>query len=159
MTQGTRARPGAPLRFIERALASQTDECIEWPYATSSQGYGRIWNGAEVAYAHRLVLERTVGPAPAGAVAAHAPLICHNRACVNPRHLRWATPVDNSADSRLDGTQFHSRGERSGKSKLTTPQVLAIRSDPRSHRSIAADYGIGKATVTQIKARTRWAHL
>lgn len=32
------------------------------------------------------------------------PVICHNRGCVNPRHLRWGTRQDNIADRILDGT-------------------------------------------------------
>jgi hypothetical protein len=56
-------------------------------------------------YAHRYVLTLTAGPPPfPRAVAAHAPLVCHNPACVNPRHLRWASQAENAADMKIDGT-------------------------------------------------------
>lgn len=151
---------GTPAQFIDEAVASSTDDCIPWPFAMSSQGYGRAWYGGRVDYAHRLVLELVKGPSPTPKHhAAHAPLICHNRACVNPRHLRWATATGNSHDMQLDGTQFHSRGELSGVAKLTAAQVLAIRADQRSNRAVAEDYGISRHYVPKLKARTRWAHL
>lgn len=34
---------------------------------------------------------------------------------------------------------------------LTREQAAVIRSDPRSHRAIAADYGVGHTTIGQIK--------
>mgnify|MGYP000255201799 CR=1 FL=1 len=33
---------GAPMAFIDQAVASATDECIPWPYGLSDNGYGKV---------------------------------------------------------------------------------------------------------------------
>lgn len=152
-----RTSPGSLMAFIDRAVAYVGADCLVWPYRTT-QGYGLVEFGGIAKYAHRLVLERTSGPPPAaGMQAAHAPLICHNRACVNPAHLRWATPTENHADRVADGT--HLRGETSPSSKLTESDVLAIRDDGRPHRVVAATYGVSESNIRMIRARKSWAWL
>lgn len=149
---------GAPLAFVAEAATSATDECIIWPYFVGKNGYGKVAIGGRSRYVHRVVLERAIGPAPApGMLAAHAPLICHTRTCVNPRHLRWATPKQNMDDRLIDDT--HHRGERHHGVKLTAVQVLAIFRDGRTHAAIAAEYGVTPSNVTMIKQGRTWGWL
>ena len=99
-----RAPRGAPRAFVERAARSETDECIIWPFAISGCGYGSVWNGTSMVSAPREVLLVAKGKPPSDEYhAAHQPVVCANRACCNPRHLRWALPTGNSADRLLDG--------------------------------------------------------
>jgi hypothetical protein len=101
---------------------------------------------------HRLVLEAFVGPCPEGMEA------CHNDGDpANSRvdNLRWDTRAGNFADKRQHDT--HNQGERHPMAKLAESQVLAIYSDQRSERKIAADYGVSRATVGRIKRRESWA--
>ncbi len=156
-TGGDRPR-GVALDFIEIAVRYSGDECLLWPHATTASGYGYVGVGYKRIMAHRLVLERSAGPAPQpDMVAAHAPVVCHNRLCVNPRHLRWDSMAGNHADKVPDDT--HDRGSRHPNSKLTESQVLAIRSDARPHDRIAAQYGISRQYVGLIRNRKRWAWL
>ncbi len=151
---------GAPLAFIQQAVASATDRCIVWPYARTGKGYGKLYVGGKLHGAHRLALELAAGPPPArGMTAAHAPSICHNRLCVNPRHLRWATQAENHADKVEDGT--HNRGERQHASKLTTADVLAIYVDRRRGRGVqmAAEYGVTPAAISGIRRGRTWSWL
>ena len=149
---------GAPMAFLEAALNADTQECILWPFAVDTRGYGAVkWKGRQ-RQAHRVSLILATGEdRPAEFDARHAPLACHNRLCINPAHLMWGSRQDNMEDRDVDGST--ARGERNGQSKLTEEQVRAIRSDDRAARLVAADFGIHKQTVIGIRARKRWAHV
>lgn len=86
--------------------------------------------------------------------ALHEPLVCHNPKCVNPRHLRWGLPRENTNDRIADGTA--AIGERNPASKLTADQVHRIRSDNRIHRAIAADHGVSRSQISRIKKGAAW---
>lgn len=101
---------------------------------------------------HRLVLEAFAGPCPRGMEA------CHNngdREDNRLSNLRWDTRKNNHADKHRHGTI--SRGSQV--SHLVESEVLRIRSDPRTYRAIADDFGIGLATVHNIKKRKSWGWL
>ncbi len=151
----SRALIGELLEYFYEAIKLETDDCIIWPYSKQS-GYGIVrYKGKEVRV-HRLALTIAKGEPPEDKPnALHAPGICHNRACFNPRHLRWGSHKDNNADTILDGTEV--RGEKHGRAKLTEAQVLEIREDSRLQREIAEEYGISGPTVSSIKTRKSWS--
>lgn len=71
----------------------QGNDC--WPWIGNinrSIGYGQYYLNGKTVYPHRLVVETVQGPIPQGMVVDH---ICHNRACVNPDHLRVVTNKQN----------------------------------------------------------------
>lgn len=72
-------------------------DCLLWPYSPSPAGYGRVWIDGASRWAHQYAYEVAYGPAPRGMMIDHA---CHNRACVNPDHLRLATAGENTANRR-----------------------------------------------------------
>lgn len=153
-----RTADGAPLTFLEAALKSETDDCIEWPFGLTSTGYGKLTYNGRVRKAARLVLELRVGPAPSQMhVAAHAPVICHNPKCINHRHLRWATRTENQADKVLDGTD--SRGEKHGQNKLSRAEVLNIRNSHESSEVLARRFKIHVETVRKIRRGAAWSWL
>ena len=103
---------------------------------------------------HSLVLEAFVGARPDGAEG------CHNDS--NPlntvlSNLRWDTRAGNFGDMVPNGTRR--RGAKHHLAKLTSEQALAIRSDPRLHEVIAAEYGIDRTNVGHIKRGKSWAWL
>ncbi len=151
-----RAARGEPMEFIESALAANTEDCIEWPFSRDRDGYGKLGQGR----AHRKVLEMASGPAPSDEhEAAHAPAVCHNRACINPKHLRWATTAENSRDRYIDGTTCW--GE-SGTSKLTARDVLAIRADAAAGVSIpdlARRHSVTYQNIRHILIGKTWRYL
>lgn len=152
---GGKVRDGKPKAFYEMAGIYGGDDCLLWPYATNSDGYPcAVWGG-KGRRIHRLICEDRHGPPPtAKHEAAHN---CGNRKCVNPNHLRWATHLENMADTKLHGTA--PSGERSGKTKLTWSIVRQIRSDFAwgvTQAQIARNYGLTFNTVHKIVHKQRW---
>lgn len=141
--------------FLEELCEDPPEHCVIWPFGTSANGYGVIRFRRRQISAHRASLIIYTGEDPKGLDAAHGP--CHNRACVNPLHISWKTVKENMADKARDGTS--QAGERSGAAKLKAHEVIEIFRDQRRHWEIAADYGISRNNVGQIKKGVTWGHL
>lgn len=159
---GGRVSPGVPLAFLEQAVITQTDECIIWPYSLRAGLAGKLYFNGKLRPAPAVALELSGQYRPTSRhVVAHQPLICHQPACVNVRHLRWATIAENAWDKELDGTLL--RGEAVAQSKLTADEVAAIRkryaAGSISQLAIASEYGVTKAQVGSIVRGSAWAHL
>jgi len=138
-----------------RVKKRSPDECWPWTgYRTKlggrSHGYGRL--GGKIA--SRLIYERAHGPIPAGMFVIHR---CDNPSCCNPTHLAVGLPRDNSADMVAKGRS--SRGEKRPLARLTDKQAKTIRTDTRSLKAIAADYGISITLVSAIRLGHRWTHI
>lgn len=155
---GGKTPKGEPESFLR--CIHQTDDCIEWPYLVNAAGYGQVRFEGRMMNAHRAALIIHCGAPPSDEMhAAHAPLICHNRRCVNPRHLRWATPSSNMRDRDIDGTTFIATGERQGASKLTEQDVAGIRASNKPQKELAELYGVSKQQISKIVRRERWTHV
>jgi hypothetical protein len=150
-----RTARGSLLRFIEDVVLDPPEGCVIWPFGLAGLGYGYLRVSGRRTTAHRYALIAFSGDPPEPSmVAAHN---CHTPACVNPKHLRWATSAENQADRRKDGT--HLQGEDAPWSKLTAEDVLRIRSDNRPQQAIANDYAITQTNVSRIKLRKSWRWL
>jgi DNA-directed RNA polymerase specialized sigma24 family protein len=153
-----RCPQGQSLKLCQQFAATQTDECLEWPYARFHHGHGQCWDGKRVRKASNLVCEIVHGPAPADKpFAAHS---CGNPSCCNPRHLRWASPYENVQDRGQQGRT--ARGERAGLAKLTDESIRTIRQRyeaGESQQAIADDYDVWQTTVSSIIRRKTWAHV
>lgn len=68
-------------------------------------------------------------------------------------HLTGVVPSPGKTERRFV------RGDAHASAKLDENNIRAIRSDGRPQRDIAADYGIGQATIWAIKNRKTWAHV
>ena len=80
--------------------------CWEWTGLIDEKGYGRFHLGNnKYAKAHRysFLLKNKIDQ---GFVIDH---ICRNRACVNPEHLRQATPRQNAIENSISITAMNSK--------------------------------------------------
>lgn len=148
---------GNALRFLNRAVASKTDDCILWPYQESPTGRPRMhFRGKSVNTARAVCILAHGEPAGDKNEAAH---LCGNRLCVNPRHIRWATRRENEEDKLAHGTRL--RGSDLTQAKLTEDQVLTIRAQlaERSQSSLAREYGVTQSAIWAISSRRVWAWL
>jgi hypothetical protein len=92
--------------IVEAHGWASPDACIIYKGEVDSYGYGRVWTGEAKMQAHRysLMQWQELDEAPEGMDAAHDPVLCTDRRCINPHHLRWATRSENLEDRWVAGT-------------------------------------------------------
>ena len=155
-TDSLRTPNGATAKFIDEVcLTYSQDNCLAWTYSVAHVGYGKAWYRGKRRKASRIVCVLAHGEPPTREhEAAHN---CGNASCVNPRHLRWATPLQNSADKVKHGTM--PRGEHHPSAKLTRRAVDRIkkaRSGSLADRKMASEYGVSPATIHAIRTGRTW---
>lgn len=96
--RGNRYGRGKTQATLLTLVATETDHCLEWPHGmvSTTKRYGLTsWDGKQ-RRAHVVACELAHGPRPSAQhEVAHS---CDNPPCVNPRHLRWATRLENVKD-------------------------------------------------------------
>jgi hypothetical protein len=131
-------------------IAVETDECIVWPHAIGTDGYGRVWQDRASHRAHRTALASVCPPPTAAHHAAHGP--CHNPQCINPQHLSWKTATENALDKHRDGT--HTCGETHHASKFSDDSINGVRAlyamGNTSQAEVARRYGMSKSQVNNF---------
>lgn len=154
-----RPAQGEPQKWlISVASKPEANECVLWPYAVGSAGYGVFVESGTQLYTHRLICELTHGPAPEGDI--HAAHACGNRLCVNPKHLRWASRSENEQDKVEHG--LSNRGERCGTAILTEENVRDIRAllaRGGTQREVAEMFGVSEGAINSIHRRQNWGWL
>ena len=151
------APTGAPKRWLDAHQGYADDWCLIWPFGRMPAGYCPVRVEGKQSYAHVEMCILAHGPKPEGNYeAAHS---CGRRDCVNPKHLRWATPLENSADKFVHGTVL--RGTGVTNSKLTEEQVIALREalTTRPQSQVARDFGVSQQQVSDIKTGKCWGWL
>lgn len=88
------------------ASIRKTGSCWVWTAGKSKAGYGMF---GDHLFAHRFSYEYFHGPVPDGLLVDH---ICRNPSCVNPAHLRLATPSQNVRTGRSGTKLLCANGHR-----------------------------------------------
>ena len=140
-------------RFDEK-VEMIPDGCWVWLARCDRDGYGRIRIGKLMFRSHRVAWERKNGTIPDGMFVLHT---CDNPYCVNPNHLFLGTQTENMKDK--NGKGRGSRGIGRWSAKLSESNVLSIRADIRTQEEIAKDYGVNRATISDIQTKRTWRHL
>ena len=131
------------------------EDCWLWQRSTNKKGYG-YFQADKLRQAHRFAYMLAKGEIPEGMVIMHS---CDTPGCCNPAHLSTGTWADNAHDRDRKGRQVPMKGSKHGRAKLTEADIRAIRADNRIQREIAADYGIDRANVSEIKSFKIWRHV
>lgn len=84
-------------RFWAKVVIGEPSECWQWIGAVS-KCYGTFKVGRQSYFAHRVSVALSGRVMPSGMLVDH---ICRNKRCVNPGHLRVATPKENSANTPM----------------------------------------------------------
>ncbi len=153
--QGGRAFDGEQHKFIETvALVYTSDDCLRWPFSFRNN-YPRIWTAQGLGGAHQYVCQVVNGPRPSPKH--HAAHNCGHNWCVNPKHLRWATPVENNADKIKHGTA--QRGEKHPNARLRAVDVVEIRASVKSDLVLSRRFAVTVQCINQIRLGKSWRHL
>lgn len=122
-----------PERFWEKV--ERADGCWTWIAYVAPDGYGRFMINAVPHLAHRVSYERAYGPIPSDIEIDH---MCHNRACVNPAHLRQATRSLNGQNlvgaridsgSRIRGVRQRESGRWTAEAQVSNTRYYLGRFD------------------------------
>lgn len=149
---------GELLAWLAKAMLLETDDCIEWPYTLSTSGYGIVRYQGRQTPAHALALILSGQPKPDAPqnLALHW---CDNPPCVNVRHLRWGSNLDNAADRVARERGRHPNGENHYRAKLNEQQVREIRrrwAMGESQVSLGAAYGVDRNTIAGAVHGKTW---
>jgi hypothetical protein len=140
-------------RFHSQYIPEPNSGCWLWE-GMSWANYGYFHLQGKDCRAHRVAYELKNGPIPSGKMVLH---ICDTPLCVNPDHLVLGSHKDNMRDMKSKNRQ--AKGVTHNSNKLTENEVISIRSDRRSHRIIALEYGVSHYMIGAIKRRNLWRHL
>lgn len=103
---------------------------------------------------HVLVLAAFVGPRPTEThMSAHADADRGNNVLIN---LRWATQAENEADKIPLGLKIEGSKHYAAKLSEADIPVILDRLKAETQQQVAASYGVGRQTISQIARGISW---
>lgn len=152
------AKRGEPEKWLRDRADHKGDECLLWPFARHTDGSAAIGSSYSRQAARLMCMIAHGEPSQDGLQAAHSCGKGH-LGCVNPKHLRWATPKQNTNDQRLHGTM--PLGERRPTARLTELQVRGIKVLSKEFMApdLAEMFDVHVWTISDILRGKTWAWL
>lgn len=124
------------------------DDCLPWPYALNDDGYPLLYKGGKNVIVSRFLCAETYGPPPTDDhQAAHS---CGNGhlACVNKKHLRWATFEENIQDRIIHGSRGGKPHPRLSSSQIEN--IVSLKSVEPQYVT-ARRYGLPPKKISLIQ--------
>ncbi len=154
-----RARNNELRQWIDANVGHGGYKCLVWPFSRGKAS-GRpctiTINGTRISATRYMCLMAH----------GHAPTLRHEAAhscgkghlgCIHPKHLRWATKLENLSDMIIHQTLLV--GENKPASKLTNDDVRIILESSMPGSSLARIFGVHHSTIYAIRTGKRWRHL
>lgn len=133
------------------------ESCLPWPFSVDSRnGRGRVFFDDKGQWAHRVMCRIAHGEPPTPTHnAAHSCGKGHEGR-VNPRHLSWKTPQENTLDMRLHGTVPRRPG--CSRYKLTMEKAEQIRAlaGTKTQSELAEMFGVAWQNIGRILRNQAW---
>ncbi len=141
--------------FWARVIIKGPNDCWPWIGVTIKKGYGRFSVSKHSYLATRIMLALN-GKYNNQLECCHS---CNNPNCVNPKHLRFGTLIENQHDRIAAGTT--NQGQRCGMSKLSDKDILQILKlcKTKLQKDIAREYGISSSQISKITTGKQWRHI
>lgn len=131
--------------------------CWEWQGALREYGHGTFATAERLVSSHAYSLELSGVKNPGRLYALHH---CDNAPCVNPNHLYWGTPQQNSDDAASRGRM--PRGEQHWIARLTEPLVVEIRNEHANGATLSdltLKYGLSLSAIYSAVSGKTWKHV
>lgn len=151
-------------KFFARLVPEK--DCLVWVGTRYRSGHGSVGFLNRLYRTHRVAWVLAYGTIPGGVMVCHR---CDNPPCCKPEHLFLGSALDNARDAKTKGRMVvglrnpnRPRGEASGRAKLTTEQIRAIRAEKTAGASLgelSGKYGVSKANLSSIVRRQTWGHI
>lgn len=151
----------SPMEWLLAHKDYAESECLTWPYS-SKKGRGlqpqiNLGSGKNAPAARVMCILKNGEPPTQKHQCAHSCGKGH-LACVNPSHLRWATPRENQLDRVIHGTD--NRGNKHPQRKLSEDIVREIRRRCKeTHAALSREYGVGISTICHVRRGSTWGHV
>lgn len=138
---------------VKAPVAGLQGKCLVYRATPTVQGYVYLTHNGRQEGAHRIVWKLVNGTVPTGKEIMH---VCTVRACVNPFHLRAATPSEIMSYRSVTGNYVP---PRKGYTKLTEDNVRDIWARLQAGerpKDIAELFGCTAANISMIKHGKQW---
>lgn len=150
------AAKGTVLNWMRDHVSYASDDCLFYHGFNLEHGRPTIaWKGRKIIASRAMCILAHGQPPEEKYQAAHSCGKGH-LGCMNPKHLRWATVLENSHDRILHGTMPDPVRLRP---KLTPLDVSYIRNSLDTIVTMSERLGVSKAAVTAAKYRHSWKRL
>lgn len=147
--------------WVDLHLGYDGVDCLTWPFSRNpGMAVATMTHNGKRMPAARYICEKINGPAPSSIHQAAHNCGKGHLGCVNPKHLRWATPKENCADKIIHGTR--QVGTRHGQAKLDDDKVRYIRKYgpmERDKKKMAKALGVAYITMWDVLAGKTWGHV